>query len=32
MPPERRLRENPALLQALLVELLTQLEIPVLAF
>ena len=32
LPPERRLPENPAILQTLLVELLTQLEIPVLAF
>jgi len=32
LPPERRLPENPAILRALPVELLTQLEIPVLAF
>jgi len=32
LPPERRLPENPARLRALPVELLTQLEIPVLAF
>ena len=32
LPPERRLSEEPAILQLLPVELLTQLEIPVLAF
>ena len=32
LSPEHRLLENPAILRALLVELLTQLEIPVLAF
>ena len=32
LPPERRLQEYPAILEALPVELLTQLEIPVLAF
>jgi len=32
LPPERRLPENPAILPALPVELVTQLEIPVLAF
>ena len=32
LPPERRLPENPAILRTLPVELLTQLEIPVLAF
>jgi len=32
LPPERRLREDPELLKSLPVELLTQLEIPVLAF
>ena len=32
LPPERRLPENPAIFLAWVVELLTQLEIPVLAF
>ena len=32
VPPERRLPENPAILRALPVELLTQLQIPVLVF
>jgi len=32
LPPQRRLPENPAILRALPVELLTQLEIPVLVF
>jgi len=32
MPPERQLPENLALVRALPLELLTQLEIPVLAF
>ena len=32
LPPERRLPEDPAILESLLVELLTQLEIPLLAF
>jgi len=32
LPPERRLLENPAILRAVPVELMTQLEIPVLAF